>query len=117
MGVAAETEGIAPKINQRSRQVWAAMIISMVAFLFLCGASGLGIFSFVSSITDPKSVSIKPLSASALAVLRHNTTVPEQITGTVSLFEGDVAATGGNDQATEQALISLFSDSGSIHMY
>src|SRR6476619_3859504 len=107
MGVAAETEGIAPKINQRSRQVWAAMIISMIAFLFLCGASGLGIFSFVSSIPDPKSVSIKPLTASALAVLRQNTTFPEQITGTVPLYEGDVASICGSDQATEQALISL----------
>jgi hypothetical protein len=113
MGVAAETEHIAQNISQRSRQVWAAIIIGMIAFLFLCGASGLGIFNFVSSITDSKSVTIKALPPSALAVLRHNTTTPEQITGTTELQEGDVATTG----KTDQALISLFSDSGSILVY
>src|SRR5947208_2690500 len=113
MGVAAETEHIAQNISQRSRQVWTAIIISMVAFLFLCGASSLGIFNFVSYITDSKSVTIKALPPSALAVLRHNTTTPEQITGTTELQEGDVATTG----KTDQALISLFSDSGSILVY
>lgn len=115
MGVVAETDRIAPNINQRSRQVWAAIIVSMVSFLFLCGAGGVGIFTFVGSITDPQSVIIKAVPPSAIAVVRHNTTTPEQITGTEKLEEGDLAITGGS--ATDQALISLFSDSGSILMY
>jgi hypothetical protein len=113
MSVSAQADRASLSVEQRSRQVWAAMLASMVVFLTLCGAVAFGFSNFLSSITEPKSALIKALPPSVLAVLRHNTTTPEQITDSATLHEGDAVTTGKSDQA----FITLFSDSGSILMY
>jgi hypothetical protein len=113
MSVSAQADRSSLSVEQRSRQVWAAMLTSLLIFLVLCGAVGIGLSNFLSSITEPKSAVIKALPLSVLAVLRHNTTTPEQVTGTTNLQEGDAATTGKSDQA----FITLFGDSGSIVMY
>jgi hypothetical protein len=99
--------------TQRSRQVWFVLVLSLVAFLLVCGAVGLGLSAILNGITTPESATIKPVGPSSLAVRRHNTTSPEYITGTTSLQEGDTVTTG----AADQAFMSLFGDSGTVQMY
>src|SRR6266581_2506869 len=113
MSATAQADQDLVRQSQRSRQVWAVIVFSTVVFLSLCGAFAWGLADLISSITVPKSASIKALPSSVLAVQRHNTTVSELITGTTSLQEGDIATTG----PTDQAFISIFGDSGSIQLY
>jgi hypothetical protein len=113
MSAAVDSDRASLLNTQRSRQVWVALILSAIGFFALCGIAGVGVSSYLGSITDTKAASAKALPPSVLAVLRHNTTIPEQITGTTGLQEGDVATT----RTTDQAFITLFGDTGSIQMY
>lgn len=112
MSARVEVDASGVGLTQRSRQVWTVIIVSMVAFLGLCGLVGLTFSSFLGGITEPQSASMQALPGSQLAVQRHNTTTAELITGTTTLQEGDTATAREG-----RAFISLFEDSGAIQLY
>ena len=103
----AKTEGA-----QRSRFVWMVLTGTSLAFLFFCMLGIMAVSSFVNNDTVAMSAQIEPLRGARLAVLRHNSVVPELITATTQIGEGDVATTGGDSSA----FLQLF-DGSTIQTY
>ena len=97
---------------QRARLVWGVLAATSVAFLFLCMMGLMAISSFVNSDTVAMEARIEPLRGSQLAVLRRNSLVPELITSTTRIAEGDVATTGDDSSA----FLQLF-DGSTIQTY
>src|SRR5438067_11353869 len=115
MAVQAQTDQtmVRNRDGQRSRQVWMVLLLSLVVFVALCGATGFGLSVFLSGITNTETATIKAVSRSGLAVQRHTSPATEYITGTTTLQESDRASTTDSGQA----FINLFGDSGTIQMY
>jgi len=104
---------LSKKNAQRSRQVCIVLVASLFVFVAFCATAAFGLSAYLSSITNTETATIKAVSPSVLAVLRHLTKSTEYITGTTTLQEGDAVTT----QNSDQAFISLFGDSGTITMY
>jgi hypothetical protein len=111
--MAQQAAGTQPiRIEQRARQVWIVLILSMTLCVVLCGSVALAVYGYLGDVTVPKGADISPLPGSSLIVQRHNSTLPEFITGTTSLLEGDMAQVRSSDQA----FVQLF-DASTIHVY
>ena len=84
---------------QRSRLVWMVLAGTSLAFLFICMLGIMAVSTFINNDTVAMTARIEPLRGARLAVLRHNSVVPELITSTTQIAEGDVATTGGDSSA------------------
>src|SRR5687767_10289436 len=111
-GISAQAKSSGQGEAQRSRLVWLVLTGTSLAFLFICMLGILAASSFVNNDTVAMSARIEPLRGARLAVLRHNSIVPELITTTKQIGEGDVATTGGDSSA----FLQLF-DGSTIQTY
>ncbi|HUP28337.1 MAG TPA: hypothetical protein VM409_07870, partial [Chloroflexia bacterium] len=85
--------------QQRARLVWIVLALSGIGFLFVCALAGTAVSSFINNSTTPRTATIEPRQGTQLAVRRHNSYIPELITHTMELREGDVASTGSDTSA------------------
>ncbi len=94
-------------IVERSRQVWLVLAICLFAFVALCVLTSYGVAAFLGSVTVAKTASLEPYTGLKLAVLRHGTINPEQISGPTTLQEGDTVISDENGRG----FIRLFDES------
>ena len=111
-GVQTQPRQARTELAQRSRLVWMVLTGTSLAFLFICMLGIMAVSSFVNNDTVAMTARIEPLRGARLAVLRYNSVVPELITSTTQITEGDVATTGGDSSA----FLQLF-DGSTIQTY